>query len=465
MARTAAARSGTRFVTTIITSVRWLQVCRTVYSKLALSVGPELILHSLLILRMPSSWISLPDPDVLDLVVDQLYDDTKALKACSLVSHSWRISTIRWLFYSIEVQRHADWTKFLDFVRTSPHVAGYIKELKLMGYGQNSPTRLDTLWELLECVPRLHSLALVGLKLCGSAAPDSDTWPVKCFPAIERLSLLAIIPKSAPLTIADVLPAFPNLHTLYVKPSSERFAPPPDADARTQLQLQLQELVLCWQTPSVVSWVRHTVVSCTTLRFYVRAATVASLSELIKHLAPHLTTVDIDLPDGSPPNRTCPPPARTAPPHRARTVWPALNLSQCPRLAAVALYSSAADGADGTWGAHAPALAGLPRGLRALTLAVHEHDVRRLPFAALAPLLARFARLERLVLDYCRDFDISGAPSRALLRERAVAGMPDLVRRGVLRVGAAPDPEVVVPMDRPFMRGGCTWGLGFCCGC
>lgn len=74
--------------------------------------------------------------DIIEVVVDHLYDDKPTLAACTLVSRAWlRRSRFR-LFKSVTYRAPSDgsgFTPFLDFLRSSPALASLIRELILDG--------------------------------------------------------------------------------------------------------------------------------------------------------------------------------------------------------------------------------------------------------------------------------------------------------------------------------------------
>ena len=75
--------------------------------------------------------------DVVDLVVEHLKDNRQVLINLSLVSHTWRISSRRWLFRDLQVNnwssRRFDLRAFAELISSSTHVARSIRTLTLHG--------------------------------------------------------------------------------------------------------------------------------------------------------------------------------------------------------------------------------------------------------------------------------------------------------------------------------------------
>ncbi|KAI0784373.1 hypothetical protein C8Q75DRAFT_736241 [Abortiporus biennis] len=147
-------------------------------------------------------------PEILDLIIDNLHDDTKSLRSCSLVSKSWLPSsryhlfetkTIYVEFYFPEIPSRVGLESFLTFILSSSAIAETVRTLILVG-GRGSSWESATLPECDLCdiiavankLPFLRHLKLQKLDLtCGHLASMSPYDSFIRLP-IAKLSLYGV---------------------------------------------------------------------------------------------------------------------------------------------------------------------------------------------------------------------------------------------------------------------------------
>ena len=66
-------------------------------------------------------------------VVAEELEDASTLRACALVSRSWRLGTKPYIFQRILLCDEKSLAEFDHLLRTSPDVQGYVRELTLCG--------------------------------------------------------------------------------------------------------------------------------------------------------------------------------------------------------------------------------------------------------------------------------------------------------------------------------------------
>lgn len=114
--------------------------------------------------------------ELIDLVTDNFLEDKDILKTCALVGHTWASSCQQHLFRSfiVETARRGRSIQLLfKFLRSSPSVAGCIRELCLQGSVDGGAVRTvdaRTVSMLLETIPHLCVLSLQYLNYGGNAA-------------------------------------------------------------------------------------------------------------------------------------------------------------------------------------------------------------------------------------------------------------------------------------------------------
>lgn len=80
--------------------------------------------------------------DICDAVIEHLYADTHALRACAATSRAWRHTSQRLLFASISLADAASANALLDLLDTSPYLAPFVRRLRIdagQGYLDRAP--------------------------------------------------------------------------------------------------------------------------------------------------------------------------------------------------------------------------------------------------------------------------------------------------------------------------------------
>ncbi|KAI0074712.1 hypothetical protein K474DRAFT_1566573, partial [Panus rudis PR-1116 ss-1] len=75
-------------------------------------------------------------PEIVDTIIDHLYDDRDSLRACSLVCKTWLDPARHHLFEALQVPYYKasgdpGFIPFAEFLVGAPDVRPYIKELTL----------------------------------------------------------------------------------------------------------------------------------------------------------------------------------------------------------------------------------------------------------------------------------------------------------------------------------------------
>ena len=101
--------------------------------------------------------------ELIDILIDHLYDETKTLEACSLVSRSWVASSHYHLFYQVQLGRSdvQEGSKFLQVLNTSISLRTSIRVLLLRG--ASICVAPHALVSLLDSLPNVHSLRMYGI--------------------------------------------------------------------------------------------------------------------------------------------------------------------------------------------------------------------------------------------------------------------------------------------------------------
>lgn len=128
--------------------------------------------------------------ELIDQFIDHLHDDRKTLKACCMVSRSWKPSSQFHLFCAISVTDSSD--SFAAFLRAYPHIAAYIRHLRFYPAPKNGRITtiicpLHALPVILNRLPQLKSLELDSM--CAVCLCES---PTACQPAPVSLKTLCL---------------------------------------------------------------------------------------------------------------------------------------------------------------------------------------------------------------------------------------------------------------------------------
>ncbi|KAJ7245318.1 hypothetical protein C8J57DRAFT_1362763 [Mycena rebaudengoi] len=89
--------------------------------------------------------------DIIDLIVDELAEDERSLKACSLVATTFTIPTRRQLFRVVSLRPLTALQSFSDLLLLSPHIALFVRVLgvNLQRYRTDPAQRLTVLEQLV----------------------------------------------------------------------------------------------------------------------------------------------------------------------------------------------------------------------------------------------------------------------------------------------------------------------------
>ncbi|GJE87456.1 hypothetical protein PsYK624_035390 [Phanerochaete sordida] len=101
--------------------------------------------------------------ELVDMVIDYLHKDTKALVSCSLVARSWAPSSHYHLFYEIQLGRAdtKEGSQFLQLLEKSISLRESVRVVLL--WGASICVCPDALLSLLNSFPNLHSLRMYGV--------------------------------------------------------------------------------------------------------------------------------------------------------------------------------------------------------------------------------------------------------------------------------------------------------------
>ena len=204
--------------------------------------------------------------ELCDVVIDHLCAYPAALTACSVVSHAWRATSLRWLFETVTVIDKPDdqnrFDSFTSFLTNSPHIAGRVVNLHFRSGPYTITTlTLTQLILILSKLAHLRSLSLAALTLCG----DPPT-PLPAVPALESLTLtrvMQVIPRNKDRVLFFMLNLFPFLQELSLHEYHDNFLPLPGQPSLPKVTLQKLDLV----NPSVqlLSFLQNCIVACTSL--------------------------------------------------------------------------------------------------------------------------------------------------------------------------------------------------------
>ena len=228
--------------------------------------------------------------ELVDMIVAHLHIDTIALQALSLVSQSWRVPAQRFLFVSIALRDGNLSTRvelFRHFLSGSPWIAAYIEELELSGPNAQiamNALDMDLLWNLLQVLPRLRSLAIVLLNVRAGVRADAYT----PFP-LEQLTLRW-------LQVADLmalLQLFSPIGALDIAQIREQHTHTSQAPIRPWLSLR--ELTLSSGFHNTLALLVPSLASCTTLRCWVPVGVCAVLNDALRRLGASVVSLEIEL--------------------------------------------------------------------------------------------------------------------------------------------------------------------------
>ncbi|CCM03808.1 uncharacterized protein FIBRA_05956 [Fibroporia radiculosa] len=162
--------------------------------------------------------------ELVDQVIDHLWDDFVSLAACSLTCHAWLPSSRTHLFRHVDLDSPSACFRFQQLLKTSPKIAPFVRKVRVRSYSlSQKPPALgyeEIMWEshvprLLSRLPRLTDLNISSLN-----------WGTLHLTAVHGGAFLSRLGSVKRLTLADVhfetsaqvrsmLAAASNLEELY----------------------------------------------------------------------------------------------------------------------------------------------------------------------------------------------------------------------------------------------------------
>ncbi|KAL4242964.1 hypothetical protein ABKN59_011172 [Abortiporus biennis] len=149
--------------------------------------------------------------ELIDNVVDHLYNDKKSLQSCSLTARTFHHPSYRALFRSVKVQfgtfHDRKVKEFSDLLASPSFMAEYIQELEFSdATGSCIPTTISLSYELMKTLahlPNIQSLTLAGF---------GWSYPEKYFASTNpRISLRKLSLRHFTIICSDVYSQFEQL--------------------------------------------------------------------------------------------------------------------------------------------------------------------------------------------------------------------------------------------------------------
>lgn len=183
---------------------------------------------------MASSCFKLLPQEILDSIIDCLYDDKPSLSQCTLVSQRFIDRSRHHLFFKVTLVNEGDSTSectfdtiaFLSFLAEIPSIRHYIQRITIHNSNLDpdappgKPIQVSHLISILELLPQLIRLSLCDVRLA------SDESAVQRLPSLaarfklKRLSLTGVDDESDnsrdSLPMVDLLSLFSHIDMLYV---------------------------------------------------------------------------------------------------------------------------------------------------------------------------------------------------------------------------------------------------------
>ncbi|KAK7694031.1 hypothetical protein QCA50_003607 [Cerrena zonata] len=186
----------------------------------------------------PLERIPILPPELIDETIDHLWDDHKALEACSLTSRSWVPSSRLHLFRTVRVRSAEDCIKLSALLQSSPIIAHCIRKLTIdaeyKGVDEDGTPSEDDSWVneatgLLSKLRRVHTLALSRVKWTSLSYSTRNAF-TSVFSTVKTL-LLFEVQFHASGDVLRFLSRFPVLSELYFHGVSwDRETPPPEPE-------------------------------------------------------------------------------------------------------------------------------------------------------------------------------------------------------------------------------------------
>ncbi|KAH8099581.1 hypothetical protein BXZ70DRAFT_942402 [Cristinia sonorae] len=159
--------------------------------------------------------------ELIDETIDHLWDDSKALRACSLTCRGWVPSSRLHLFRTIRIRNAEDCASLIALVNSAPVIARCIRKLTLSAEydgldgdrGREDDAWVNKAADLLTRLDRVHTLALSRLRW-DALTPETKQAFSGAFKTVQTL-LLFEVRFNASADVLGFLSEFPALDELY----------------------------------------------------------------------------------------------------------------------------------------------------------------------------------------------------------------------------------------------------------
>lgn len=168
-----------------------------------------------------SSISGLPQ-ELLDVIIDHLYDDNTALRRCTLVSRSWLQASRYHLYRTLRISDeywHHNFVAFDNFLRNdaSPGFCAEVRSLTMRGdegsydFPQRTLLSRDLLMSILGRLPHLSVLIICDIRLQEAQLPSLSPRF-----SLEKLVLSSVgSSRDSPRNIVQLLSMFTDIGTLH----------------------------------------------------------------------------------------------------------------------------------------------------------------------------------------------------------------------------------------------------------
>lgn len=178
-------------------------------------------------LKQPTSALPV---ELIDHIIDELWNDIHTLKRCTLVCKLWSISSQFHLFQRVQVGLVGEQDTYSDrrldeyrkFLLSFSNRRGIIRELRIYRpSGINSPLTCSELSVLLHYTPSLRKLSLQGINLRTTSEGDFDVTPILAkLPSVQTLDISGFAGSfwsCGSRCLFEMLRWFPELRTLRIR--------------------------------------------------------------------------------------------------------------------------------------------------------------------------------------------------------------------------------------------------------
>lgn len=150
--------------------------------------------------------------DLVDMVIEAI-DEPNLLFTTALVSRGWRARSQALLFHDIELGSHNSLHRFRELIATSPHIAKYIKQLRLTDNGFMSLS-LFLAPETFEKLENVRSLIMTQFMLRREDEASFVGDFISRLPLLTRVDFIACA--LSPNILPRVIGAYPTIASLTI---------------------------------------------------------------------------------------------------------------------------------------------------------------------------------------------------------------------------------------------------------